>query len=550
MIKSNTVSLNLSDYNLERLMREVNILFLSDLHYDVKRKNSNGISALEINKLLVNSLEKRGSEWEPDILIIAGDLVNQGKENNYEYFFDLIDKLIHKFPNLRNAIFTTPGNHDINRENIVAIFKYLYSLRKEDPGFENLKSYTKSDIIDTLFSVTRYKLNDSAKQKLIKYLVEFEAEYFKTYIQKDKKLNNEFLNGINKKFPVKGLKTVYTKDILGVKLVSMNSSFFCNLDSTVNDRNNLFFIKDVVDETIKNIGEPNMPVITFMHHPFYYMHESEYIYPLSDGNDQENNNFNKIADKSDLILSGHVHGELHEPTVIHQKAYAITNGTSFTGDEWNNKCYPLTYALIKVNKQLNKFRLNRYKYSNNKFELLTNQSQEYYPFYYSSRLSNSLELEKVHLINYFMQLKPVEKKAKIKFEENLIRSQLKLYNKGFGNKNIRFGYKQYKGVSGYIRYMDYSVKVKEVIKKCFVINIETNPEEQSKLLVIRQLLSYFNTRKGTADFSVYFAINVNSAIALQGKIKLVQNVEPFIYRLKSFILSTKFPFIKLDFIYY
>src|SRR5258705_13054565 len=211
---------NFLDFDLERLIREVNILLISDLHYDLS-KTLPGVPplALKINEVLVNSLPDVNDDWEPDIVIVAGDLVNHGKEANYCYYFDLLEKITQKYKNLKNAIFSTPGNHDINRENIVSSYNYLYSNKNKFPTEKIKNSYTSNDIINTVFTVSQYDLNSKKKKGLIEFLKAFEKDYFKTYLEmREKVKERKILNNVPKIYPVNGLSTVYLKEILGVTL--------------------------------------------------------------------------------------------------------------------------------------------------------------------------------------------------------------------------------------------------------------------------------------------------------------------------------------------
>ncbi|UAY51299.1 metallophosphoesterase family protein [Ferruginibacter albus] len=527
-----------SALDLERLMKEVNILLISDLHFDKTKFDPKTKTNLadEINAKLVSSIEnlaKSNSDWQPDIVIVAGDLVNQGKAEAYDYYFSLIEKLVKSFPALKNAIFSTPGNHDINRENIVSAYQYLYSAKKNNPKLKNKNSFTSSEIVNTLYTVSQFNLDDPDKKKLKKFLSDFENEYFKTYLEKQKELETKkIINIIDKKFPYNGLKTTYIKDVLGIRIASVNSSFFCNF-SGLNDRNNLFYITDVVSKVANFLIESPYPVITFMHHPYYYMHESEYIYPIN----SENNNFNKLAECSDIILSGHVHGELHEPSIVYQKVYTITNGTTFTNDKIEDKCFPFTYALIKVNKQLDKFKVKKYKYNSTtlEFEAIKNKNL-YYSFQEKNKKrKTSSELEKINIIKYL--LNTISKPSGFSLNEyrnEIILTQLKLYaiEVKIHKRNIFFS--RYLGLN------------------CLRLNAYSNPILIAKIDAgnISNKIFNFLTKLNNEKIRplVFFAINISQISSNQED--LPSNLDDFILSLKSAILKSKYDLCQLNFLYY
>ncbi len=533
----------LKEIDLKRLGKEVNILLISDLHYDLSKDDPSGreILAKVINEKLVSSLKDvvQDGDWKPDIVIIAGDLVNQGKASGYKHFFELLQKLIETFPLLKNAVFTTPGNHDINRENIVSAHQYLYALKSKFP--KNNNSFTGNEIVNTIYTVSQYDLNHKEKKELRNYLINFEKEYFKTYLEKEEELVREHITEkIAKSYPFKGLKTVYTKQILGIDLVSVNSSFFCNFSNTQNDRNNLFFIRDFIDKTIKHIDTSRSPVVTFMHHPYYYMHESEYIYPYIQES-PASNNFNKLAEKSDLILSGHVHGELHEPSVIHQKVYSVTNGTTFTDDSVKDKCYPYTYALIKINKPLNKFKLRSYKYDSDKKAFCFNNNKDiYYQFLTKGSLSKySSELEKIKIIKYFSTIYGGKKKIKkdSNAETALILAQLNIYNAPCSQPMSQVK------LSSHNKSLNYLFFGTRVDKNVIILKLESKND-------VDQIFDFLNSIKYLPQKpKVFFSIKTSNFLSKDEDI-LELEFDKFHTKLKSSILSSKYDCCQLDFLYY
>lgn len=432
-------------FDIERLEREVNILFVSDLHYDhEKNTDKRNLEATDMNKKLVESIKAADYDWEPDIVIVGGDLVNRGEEKNYAFYFDLIKKLTDEYDNLRHTIYSTPGNHDVTRTDMTTMHPIIQKLH----GPIAKKSHTVNYTVGMFHTLSKRNITNTP---LVGKFRKFEELYFKTYLEQRKKLEKEYnISPLKVSYPVAKIFTTYYTSVLGLNLVCHNSSFFCDMGQTGDDRNNLFIIRDLVDKV--NVSIPKIgPVICFMHHPYHFLHESEYIAPLEAVKKPEQNNFSRILETSDVVLSGHVHGELQDPTYQQHHAYVITNGTSYTTDKWKNKSYPFTYAILKVNKQGNWFGMKKFVY-NRKAEEFQLRAPEVSPHYHFNHRSNagltndtSLEAEKLRVVKYFLEL---EKEDDERINTFFV-YQLGLYDKQFkqeGKEVIEFEFEDIKSL--------------------------------------------------------------------------------------------------------
>lgn len=425
-------------FSIKRLKREVNILLLSDLHYDVVKEKKTGKYGKLVNSELVAGTQQASDEWIPDIALVAGDLVNLNNDTGYENYADLVGKLTKAFPNLRHAFFTSPGNHDVTLKSDA--MKYLVELNDgeplpiPDPNLESDKEKERlKNIRNVLYKISKLELNE----KVLKSLSNFEKEYFKVYLGENKKLVTDpdaILVDTQVTTAADGIETVYMKSLLGVTLVCHNSSFFCKVANAFDDRSFLFLIKGLVDAIQKKLPA-NKPVISFMHHPFYFLNDSEHIAPLFEK--EQKNNFTKIVEKSNLILAGHVHGSILEPSFLLNQAHMITNGTSFITDNYAGKQHPYTFAIIKVNKPLRKFSMKKFSYrttaeegiKKNGFYPDLAEKPVYYHFIEKKKPElTSLEAEKVRVLNYFYDLE--EKKDKEQQYRYLV-YQLADYREGF-----------------------------------------------------------------------------------------------------------------------
>lgn len=523
-------------FNLKRLTKEVNILLISDLHYDIS--GSDGPKkedhARNINQRLIDSLPIEGSDWQPDIVIIAGDLVNQNKPEGYKLFRELIIGLIEKYENLKDTIFTSPGNHDINRANLVTAFPYLHSFRKKKPKLSIENSYTRNEIIDALYTIKKESLKDGLN--LLAVIQLFEKDYFENYLKQIKKLTVDgILNPPANLFTIEELKTFYVTTVLGLNIVSLNSAFFCNFSLTAHDRNNLFFINEIIARTIEILPKQG-PVITFMHHPYYYLHESEHVAPRPKNLTKDtNNNFTRIAFESDLILSGHVHGDLHRPSVLYQQTYMITNGTTFNHGTFLNKSFPMTYALLKINKPLNKFALHRFRYQDTKSTFAMQDSEDsnrYYEFLRKDHVPRTdNEFDKASLLNYLLRHPSNEEDAN---NMQFFFYQLKLYDEWYSaNKTVEI-----------IKLHD-KISIKSNDRTCIIYTINDKLYNSLISTIVNNISDSNNSK-----LTIYFSIDLELLQSYDNGELSKQKIEGLIKDFRNLVQASKKHFISINLLYH
>ena len=114
------------------------------------------------------------------------------------------------------------------------------------------------------------------------------------------------------------------RDIKGIRFVVFNTAW--NVRSREPNEEEILWIgppltndvfrKDIMTQS-KNLG--NDLIITLFHHPFRYLDDAEcYIY------DQRRVVAQVILKESDIILNGHVHGEIREATFTENKAHTLS----------------------------------------------------------------------------------------------------------------------------------------------------------------------------------------------------------------------------------
>lgn len=399
--------------NFKELVRDVNFLILSDLHLDIEHAG-HAFNAYEIILRYLKDFKEKEKSWRVDAILIVGDLVDKNKSGSYHLLQNLLQALIDMFELQPDKILFTPGNHDCDISKLSLAFPFLHAALGDDSIIKN--AYSDSNIVNNIYTASGKELNEEA----LKLLQKFESGYFAQWIQFTKK--EKYKNPVfsyERKDLSEGLNfnTFYHTNIYGVEVASVNTSFFCNFAAPSNDRNHLFLLNDLIRNFKQRVmsqvqstdKDLHRPVITMMHHPFYYLHESEHIYPIKfSAQDTERamiNSYIEVAQFSDIILNGHTHGHLHAPTRYIDKVYVVNNGATY----YNDKEQPVTFGILKVNKLFDSFQLRTFVSTNDKtnFEEITNPLElPCYSFRSSTKIliDHSLDKEEYHRVELVKSL--------------------------------------------------------------------------------------------------------------------------------------------------
>ncbi len=242
-------------------MDKINIIHISDIHYEFNEPENQGLIIDSFFKDLDSQLDPENKEHT--YCIISGDLVNKGNsEKTFNDFYDnFILKLVKRIP-IQN-IFCTPGNHDLNRNEIEK------NLKEHDDILNN--DYTETDFNNFL------KEEDNIIHEKFKY-------YKKFYIEK--LLSSNFnLNGFSEV-----IAPEITLYFLNCSLLSYGG--FNGID----DRGRLRIETSGLNEWInKNQGRTKILV---MHHPIDYLTS----YAKRELNSMLKNGI-------DILISGHIHDQ-------------------------------------------------------------------------------------------------------------------------------------------------------------------------------------------------------------------------------------------------
>lgn len=285
-------------------MNKVRILHISDLHF----KQEQEINRKRIYEAFFNDLEKMNKEKKVDFIIFSGDLIYDGKKENFKLVKELfVDKLLNSLKLEKNFFLFCPGNHDINREYInkdleESLRKNLLELKNRDDLIENKNHIRQHIYVERIREFYEFK----------KEFISEKSENFNIYSSSHK--IEEF----------------------GIGVVCINSSIISN----GNDKGKLVIGRRQIEEMYEDIKDCNLKILV-VHHPIDYLIEEERMEIKR-----------LIVEKFDLLCSGHTHEEeIESISVIDEKNIikSIAGGLYLGYDtHWKGKNYSQGYSILDI----------------------------------------------------------------------------------------------------------------------------------------------------------------------------------------------------------
>lgn len=249
-------------------MDNIHILCISDIHFDRSEPENQGLVLNEFFK----DISERMNPYDMSLryCIIAGDLVNIGNTKQiYDKFYDSFIKRIIKVIPIEHII-CTPGNHDLNRNEII---------KTPDDHAELISFKNKSE--------TEFNEKVTSKDSIVR-------RKFKAYDD----FCNEHMHILNY-----NLFGFYNNLLSEISVYCLNSALLSNggLDKSAEGKDK--YLKDegllkietsgLYDWATNNNGRQKILVL---HHPTYHL--NEYI----------RRELSNIIDKHvDIVITGHIH---------------------------------------------------------------------------------------------------------------------------------------------------------------------------------------------------------------------------------------------------
>ena len=273
-------------------MSKFSWLHLSDLHLGRDIYNESVV----LEKLLSDiKTQIESNNIKLNFVFITGDLTFSGQKKEFNYVQEFINKLIVVTKLSKDNIILIPGNHDVNRNNILSIARNSKKLLNNR---------------DSISEIIGNEAEREIYTQGLKNYHEFIEENFSWAKTNKKSVLSYTLN----------------KNINGcpVSILALNTAWLAYGDE--NEKGKIILGERQVREAFDDINNPQL-VIALMHHPFEWL---EWF---------DTNDVKKMLERrADFILNGHEHRlDIIGKGSIFGKAFKISAGSTYeTRDHVNS----------------------------------------------------------------------------------------------------------------------------------------------------------------------------------------------------------------------
>jgi len=217
---------------------KISILHLSDLHFN--KENEYEIKTV-LDSLIADIKKlKDDDKIHPSFVVISGDIANEGKKSDYDLALSWLNKLIKIFDVDKDKVFIVPGNHDVNRDELLEFSKVKFDEQK---------------------SINKF-LKSTEKEALFKKFNNFSTFISEFYEEKNPYLDNFYFATSVKVGP----------HLMGV--VGLNSAWFSGEqrfeNNIVIDSKSLIVGEIQAREAYDSVKDADF-CLTIMHHPFSWL---------------------------------------------------------------------------------------------------------------------------------------------------------------------------------------------------------------------------------------------------------------------------------------
>lgn len=304
----------------------IHILHLSDLHFGAKSLSGTpDQDAAKHLKIVETELLKILNDQSIDVIVITGDISYKGEVSGYKLFIPWLKRVYESLGLKIEDVIICPGNHDsqwIKRsEHDIKAAKS--PIRPDDPIDKCSVNYILSrdnvrDRLEQFQHFTDACIESGIGELVNNTLIRTSPGNYLFGRRKHKGVNFVVLNSAWNHFPVKD-------------------------DNNGYNHGNLFLGHDLVGNIDPQSLEDDPDiVVTLFHHPLSWLNESEQR-TYDDSGDIPV--VKSIKMFSDIILNGHVHGEIQPPDTLANKTLAFCGGSLHTIDS------PIfEFEIISINK--------------------------------------------------------------------------------------------------------------------------------------------------------------------------------------------------------
>jgi hypothetical protein len=281
------------------------ILHITDVHFSVESTHDADSRTLALKKL-GDTIAGQPKEWHPSIICLTGDLAYRGKREEYGLAGEWLATLMNQFGLSKESLFICAGNHDVDRDRAGQLAR---------PGFA-----MEADKVLAFPPV-------SAPY----------AEVFRAYSEWAKQFGiRPYLLGTQENYLV-GQRTYEN-----ISFVALNTAWCCKDDF---DKEKLWIglpqlrRLDAADQFVHRDNRTPLPItITLLHHPSNWLNPAE-----ANASQGRPNVWDYLSVRSDVVLSGHAHGEVRRADVLAETALYFTGGAT-----WQDKTYYNNFRLLRI----------------------------------------------------------------------------------------------------------------------------------------------------------------------------------------------------------
>jgi predicted MPP superfamily phosphohydrolase len=280
------------------------ILHLTDLHFGWDEDAAKKAARQIVLDGMIEHIVQLPKEWQPQLICVSGDIAWKGKPDEYALAKAWLTKLLGRLRLGFDRVVVCAGNHDVDR----GVAERIARPSDAKDADQILRAPIASHNLSAFAAFTDF----CKSAGITPYTFQGEPSYL---------LGHTVVNG--------------------VRFVACNSAWFCKDE---HDKGKLWLglplIRLIESEGgIKaSAGSTGEPIVCLIHHPPDWWHEAE-TNAMSD----RPNTRDYLAHRTDLILSGHTHGEVRNPDRIAQGAQHLTGGAGYSGPDHYN-----SYRLIQV----------------------------------------------------------------------------------------------------------------------------------------------------------------------------------------------------------
>jgi len=305
----------------------VNILHLSDLQFgitpELSDKSPGAIRQREtmLENKLIRHLNEIPKEWKPDIVVASGDLAWRATRSDYMAFGRWLKNLLNALNVPMENVILCTGNHDINLDAAIDN-SYLGKVTWDKVKEELVPRASEDDIFKKFNEFISFCKGEVDSEIVIKPLSNDLPE----------NSDGKYLYGF--------------RDVLGIRFNVLNTSWYCGTKrkdkSSIPDKENLWIGKEFVYDLRFKLEKNDKFSVTVFHHPFDWLNPAE-------GDDNASVKKSLLA-FSDIILCGHVHTRIGEPTFEHNRTQIFQSGALWTQRGYEEE-YIYESRIIRINKQ-------------------------------------------------------------------------------------------------------------------------------------------------------------------------------------------------------